>query len=93
MPVVLPETTPVGWWLFEAVSELFYCGGITATGMDVVVDRAGTTKRTIYWRFGSKVSLVRAYLTVRAHRRHSRVLEATERAEGVQFRCCGDRVR
>ncbi len=82
-PVVLPETTPVGWRILEAASELFYRGGITATGMDAVVDRAGTTKRTLYQRFGSKESLVCAYLTVRAHRWQSRVLEALEHAEGA----------
>lgn len=74
----LPETTAVGWRLLDAAADLFYTGGINATGTDALVDRAQTTKRTMYQRFGSKDNLVCAYLTVRAHRWQTLVLAALD---------------
>lgn len=66
-PVQPPTTTPGGQRILEAASELFYLHGLTTTGLDLVVERAGVTKRTLYQRFGSKDGLIRAYLAARAH--------------------------
>lgn len=73
-PVQPPTTTPGGQRILEAASELFYLHGITTTGLDLVVERAGVTKRTLYQRFGSKDGLIRAYLAARAHKWQSLVL-------------------
>ena len=81
-PVALPETTAVGWRLLDAAAELFYNRGINSTGTDALVEQADTTKRTMYQRFGSKETLVCAYLTVRAHRWQHRVL-SNVRAAGL----------
>lgn len=53
-PVDPVQTTAVGQRILDAASTLFYERGITATGVDLIVEQAGTTKRTLYQRFGSK---------------------------------------
>lgn len=51
--------------LIRAAGELTYKGGITATGVDAIVARAGVTRRTLYQQFGSKNALVAASLEAR----------------------------
>lgn len=75
-PVDAPRSTAVGERILDAAARLFYENGITATGVDLVVNEAGTTKRTLYQRFGSKDSLVAAYLQRRAHLWQRRLLDA-----------------
>ena len=60
--------TPAGERLLAAASELFYDRGIRAVGVDLIADTAGTTKKTLYDRFGSKDALVALYLQRRARR-------------------------
>lgn len=67
--------TPAGLRLLEAASELFYRRGIHAVGVDLIADTAGTTKKTLYDRFGSKDALVALYLQRRAERWQEFVLE------------------
>jgi AcrR family transcriptional regulator len=63
-----PALTPAGERLLDAASELFYRRGIRAVGVDLVAEVAGTTKKTLYDRFGSKDELVALYLRRRARR-------------------------
>src|SRR5689334_17271424 len=63
-----PVLTPAARRILEAASELFYSRGITSVGVELVAERAGTTKKTIYDRFGSKEGLVVAYLEARERR-------------------------
>jgi AcrR family transcriptional regulator len=51
--------------LLEATARLTYRRGITATGVDLIAEEAGVTKRTLYQRFGSKDALVAASLAAR----------------------------
>lgn len=68
-PVLADEPlTPAGERLLEAASELFYRRGIRAVGVDLIAETAGTTKKTLYDRFGSKDELVVRYLRRRALR-------------------------
>ena len=60
--------TPAGERLLDAAAELFYRRGIRAVGVDLIADVAGTTKKTLYDRFGSKDALVALYLRRRAQR-------------------------
>jgi AcrR family transcriptional regulator len=60
--------TPAGARLLDAASELFYRHGIRAVGVDLIAETAGTTKKTLYDRFGSKDQLVVQYLQRRAAR-------------------------
>jgi AcrR family transcriptional regulator len=48
--------------IVSAASKLFYGEGIRAVSMDAVAEKAGVTKRTLYYHFKSKDDLVAAYL-------------------------------
>jgi AcrR family transcriptional regulator len=96
--------TPAGERLLAAASELFYSRGIRAVGVDLIADMAGTTKKTLYDRFGSKDGLVVLYLRRRQQRwqdfvsrhldemgeerRPLAVLDALERWMSEQHRGC-----
>lgn len=58
--------TPAGERLAETASRLFYSRGIRAVGVELIAADAGTTKKTLYDRFGSKDALVVHYLRRRA---------------------------
>ena len=66
--------------LLVAAGELFYAGGITATGVDSVVRAAGVTKPTLYAHFPSKAALVTATLE---RRYRERVAQLEERVLAV----------
>lgn len=51
--------------LLEATDELFYSEGVRAVGVDRIAERAGVTKRTLYYHFRSKDDLIAAYLAER----------------------------
>ncbi len=57
--------TPTAERILRVASELFYTRGIRAVGVDTIAEAAGTTKKTLYDRFGSKDRLVAAYLEAR----------------------------
>ncbi len=48
--------------LIKAASDLFCRYGINATGIDAVIEAAGTAKATLYKSFGSKEGLIEAVL-------------------------------
>src|SRR5271154_177075 len=48
--------------LLEAAIELFYAEGVQSVGIDRVIERAGVAKASLYSTYGSKESLVSAYL-------------------------------
>ncbi|PRC47009.1 TetR family transcriptional regulator, partial [Mycobacterium sp. ITM-2017-0098] len=54
--------------LLRAADELFYANGITATGVDAVIAKAGVATGSLYKNFAGKDDLVTAYLTERDHR-------------------------
>ena len=64
----IPAMTEAGTRLLNAASDLFYLRGVRAVGVDLIAETAGTTKKTLYDRFGSKDALVALYLLQRAHR-------------------------
>jgi len=51
--------------IISAASKLFYDQGIRAVSVDAVAEKAGLTKRTLYYHFRSKDDLVAAYLAGR----------------------------
>lgn len=65
--------------LLAAADELFYDEGIHAVGIDRVIERAGVAKGSLYYIFGSKDELVRAYLTGRHATWAGRVEEGVAR--------------
>ncbi|MEV5548780.1 TetR/AcrR family transcriptional regulator [Streptomyces sp. NPDC052309] len=70
--------TPAGRRIVAAAEELFYNRGITAVGVDLIAERSGVTKRTLYNQFGSKDHLVATYLAERDRRWRSLVRAAVE---------------
>ncbi len=58
--------TPAGARLLDTASRLFYERGIRSVGVELIAEDAGTTKKTLYDRFGSKDALVVLYLRRRA---------------------------
>lgn len=54
--------------LLAAADELFYAGGVTATGVDAVIERAGVATGSLYNNFGGKDALIEAYLQARDSR-------------------------
>src|SRR5215469_10463566 len=48
--------------LLSAATHLFCKDGINATGIDAIIEAAGTAKTTLYKLFGSKTNLVHAVL-------------------------------
>jgi AcrR family transcriptional regulator len=62
------ELTPGARKILDAASTLFYERGITAVGVDLIAKEAGTTKKTLYDRFGGKDTLIAAYLVERDRR-------------------------
>lgn len=51
--------------IIQAASELFYNEGIRGVSVDAVAEKAGLTKKTLYYHFRSKDDLVAAYLAAR----------------------------
>ena len=48
--------------MLSAATNLFCKNGINATGIDAIINEAGTAKTTLYKLFGSKTNLVHAVL-------------------------------
>ena len=46
----------------QTASDLFYCRGIRAVGVDTIASEAGTNKMSFYRNFASKDDLVAEYL-------------------------------
>lgn len=51
--------------IIQAASKLFYAEGIGRVSVDAVAEKAGVTKRTLYYHFESKDDLIAAYLDTR----------------------------
>lgn len=77
----LPPLTAAGSRLLDAAAELFYERGVRAVGVDLIAEVAGTTKKTLYDRFGSKDALVALYLLQRAHRWRDHLLARLEQGD------------
>jgi AcrR family transcriptional regulator len=51
--------------IVAAAARLFYAEGIRAVSVDAVAEKAGITKKTLYYHFASKDELIAAYLAAR----------------------------
>jgi AcrR family transcriptional regulator len=51
--------------ILDAANRLFYGEGIRAVSVDAIADKAGVTKRTLYYHFESKDQLIAGYLQSR----------------------------
>src|ERR1017187_6004453 len=48
--------------IVRTASELFYNHGFHAVGIDLIIERAGVAKATLYRHFSTKDDLISAYL-------------------------------
>lgn len=51
--------------ILDAANQLFYDQGIRAVSVDKIAERAGLTKRSLYYHFRSKDDLIAGYLQAR----------------------------
>jgi AcrR family transcriptional regulator len=51
--------------IVAAAARLFYNEGIRAASVDAIAEKAGVTKKTLYYHFSSKDELIAAYLESR----------------------------
>jgi len=87
-PTAEDTLTPAARRILAAASDLYYSRGIGSVGMDLVAEHAGTTKKTIYDRFGSKDGLVVAYLEARARRWQTHVTSHLAEVRGNAAERC-----
>jgi AcrR family transcriptional regulator len=59
------DPSPTRTRIIEAASKLYYGEGIRSVSVDAVAEKAGVTKRTLYYHFKSKDDLIAAYLDAR----------------------------
>lgn len=62
---IMPKPRDTRAQIVQAASKLFYGEGLGRVSMDAVAEKAGVTKRTLYYHFDSKDDLIAAYLEAR----------------------------
>jgi AcrR family transcriptional regulator len=60
-----PPSKPARDRILDAANRLFYGEGIRAVSVDAIAEKAGVTKKTLYYHFKSKDEIVAAYLASR----------------------------
>ena len=70
--------------IMECAEELFYYKGYDATGVQEIVDKAGISKPTLYYYFGSKQGLLEAILNVKAEKLRQRIREEMGQPEDIK---------
>jgi AcrR family transcriptional regulator len=69
--------------ILDAASRLFYGKGVRAVSLDAIAEKAGITKKTLYYHFRSKDDLVAAYLASRDQPNLALYAKWFEEAEGA----------
>lgn len=64
--------------LLNTALELFHAKGYDAVGVQEIVDRAGVTKPTLYYYFGSKLGLLKSLLESRYSILEAQITEASK---------------
>ena len=72
--------------IMAVAEDLFYSKGYEATGVQEIVNRAGITKPTLYYYYGSKRGLLDALLNERTSALRQRFLDAREEDVRIQDR-------
>ena len=68
--------------IIDAAYELFYKGGFARAGVDAIAEAAGVTKRTLYYHFDSKDTLLAAVLDAQHELVLTRIRQWATRAAG-----------
>jgi len=61
----MSQDPPAKERIIDAANRLFYAEGIRAVSVDAIAEKAGLTKKTLYYHFKSKDDLIEAYLEAR----------------------------
>lgn len=69
--------------IMEAADELFYGEGVRGVSVDAIAEKAGVTKRTLYYHYPSKDELIAAYLSARDEPTINRYKVWFDRLEGT----------
>lgn len=64
--------------LLQCAKELFYAKGYDAVGVQEIVERAGLTKPTLYYYFGSKIGVLRTLIGIKFEELKSSVRKAID---------------
>lgn len=78
-------TIPTRKRIVDAATKLFYAEGIGRVSVDAVAEKAGLTKRTLYYHFRSKDDLIAAYLEGRDQPNIRQMAGWYEAAEGDAY--------
>jgi AcrR family transcriptional regulator len=70
--------------IMECAKELFYAKGYDAVGVQEIVDRAGITKPTLYYYFGSKLGLLKTLLETKFEESHVFATELPEELTDIR---------
>lgn len=70
--------------IMQCAEELFYSKGYDAAGVQEIVDRAGITKPTLYYYFGSKRGLLQAILDTKFEMLRPLLSEAMQAEEDIR---------
>ncbi len=81
--VMARSSDPTRTRIIQAASALFYSEGIRAVSVDAVAEKAGLTKKTLYYHFRSKDDLIAAYLAARDQPNLALFKRWFEEAEGA----------
>jgi AcrR family transcriptional regulator len=74
--------------LLNTAEQLFYEQGFHATGIDLIVNKAGVTRMTLYNHFGSKTELIHAVLEAR-YARYCQELKAALESQNARSALSG----
>jgi AcrR family transcriptional regulator len=74
--------SPTRQRIVDAATRLFYAEGIGRVSVDAIAEKAGLTKRTLYYHFKSKDDLIAAYLDGRDQPNIRQMAGWFEAAEG-----------
>lgn len=75
--------------IIQCAEELFYSKGYDAVGVQEIVDRAGVTKPTLYYYFGSKRGLLEAILESKSGALRQRIQEEMDRSGDIKQKLRG----
>ena len=64
--------------IMQCAEQLFYEKGYDATGVQEIVDRAGITKPTLYYYFGSKIGLLQDIMEIKMGQLRQSILQVKE---------------
>lgn len=70
--------------ILKSALDLFYAKGYDAVGVQEIVDRAGISKPTLYYYFGSKLGLLKSLLESGYQELESRILEAVSAGNDIK---------